>query len=413
MSDSIFSRLSGPIVLGTGVLLILAELILTTSYDAANRVATVHNPAYLAGGVIYLLAFGGLLISLAAAHQRQAEAAGLLGLVGFAAAIVGTLFLAGDLWFETFAVPWLGDVAPDVFTKAGGMLMVGGFASYVLFATGWTLFGLASLRARVFPMAVSLTIVAGGVIGFQALIPPFGLPLGVAITSLGVWMSRRSFGPAKGHGSLAAAAILAVAVLATGCSGLIGTRGDGPITAETRQAEAFTRIEAGFGIAVTVTIGPAQPLEVHAQANILPIIATDVQGGTLLIRGTREFNTAVPVEVAIVTPTLDAISLSGGSHGHVAGLAADRLEIQLSGGADLAASGSAADVELTSSGGSQAHLSDLSTQTVSLELSGGATAAVNASDQVKGSAAGGSHASVRGAATLNVTSSGGAEVTHE
>jgi hypothetical protein len=412
MSQSLFSRFAGPIVLVTGLLLIVAQVILLASYDATDRVATVHNPAYLAGGVLYCVGFGGLLVSLAAAYQRQAQEAGLPGLIGMAAAMIGTLFLGGDLWFETFAVPWLGDVAPDVFSQAGGILMVGGFTSYVLFAAGWALFGLASLRARVFPMTISLTIIAGGVIGFQALIPPYGLPLAVAITSLGVWMTRGSTAGAKHAGPLVTAALLVVSVMTAGCSALTGTRGEGPITTESRHAAAFNKVDASYGIAVTISVGPAQPLEVHAQANILPIIETSVDGSTLHIRGTKEFNTSEPVEVVIVIPTLDGISLSGGSQGQVAGLVAEHLEIRLSGGAGLTASGSAADVALTSTGGSEAHLADLSTRAVSLELSGGATATVNASDEVKGSAAGGSRATVLGAAALNVTTSGGAEVTH-
>jgi hypothetical protein len=296
MSQSLFSRFAGPIVLVTGLLLIVAQVILLASYDATDRVATVHNPAYLAGGVLYFVGFGGLLVSLAAAYQRQAQEAGLPGLIGMAAAMIGTLFLGGDLWFETFAVPWLGDVAPDVFSQAGGILMVGGFTSYVLFAAGWALFGLASLRARVFPMTISLTIIAGGVIGFQALIPPYGLPLAVAITSLGVWMTRGSTAGAKHAGPLVTAALLVVSVMTAGCSALTGTRGEGPITTESRHAAAFNKVDASYGIAVTISVGPAQPLEVHAQANILPIIETSVDGSTLHIRGTKEFNTSEPVK---------------------------------------------------------------------------------------------------------------------
>ena len=179
-------------------------------------------------------------------------------MIGFAAATIGTLFMGGDLWFETFAVPWLGDVAPEAFDQVGGLLMVGGFTSYVLFAAGWALFGLASLRARVFPMAISLAIIAGGVIGFQALIPPFGLPLAVAITSLGVWMTRGSLAGVKRTGLLATAAFVVVGTMAAGCSLTTGTPGDGPMSTETRQTDAFCRVDTGFGIGVTVTIGPAQ-----------------------------------------------------------------------------------------------------------------------------------------------------------
>ncbi len=323
MSPSIFSRLAGSIVLITGLLLVVAQVLLVLSYDAADRVATLHDPMYLAGGIVYFVAFGGLLISLSAAYRRQEQEAGLFGLIGFAAATIGTMFMGGDLWFETFAVPWLGDVAPEAFDQVGGLLMVGGFTSYVLFAAGWALFGLASLRARVFPMAISMVIIAGGIIGFQALIPPFGLPLAVAVTSLGVWMTRGSIAGMRRTGLLVTTAFVVVGAMAAGCSLTTGTSGDGPTSTESRTTDAFSRVETGFGIGVTVTIGPAQSVEVHAQSNILPIISTKVEGGTLHIDATKEFSTTEAVEVVVVTPTLDGISLGGGSQGRVTGLAAD------------------------------------------------------------------------------------------
>ena len=52
------------------------------------------------------------------------------------------------------------------------------------------LFGLASLRARVFPRLISLAIVVAGIIGFLAAKPPYGVALGLALLSLGIWMVR-------------------------------------------------------------------------------------------------------------------------------------------------------------------------------------------------------------------------------
>ena len=190
MSTSLLSRAAGPIVLGTGLLMLVAELLLLVTYDPLNRVETLRDPVYLADEVLYFVAFGGLLLSLMAAYERQAAQAGRLGLAGVIAAVVGTLFLGGDLWFETFAVPWLGDVAPAAFDEVGGMVMIGGITSYLLFAAGWVLFGIASLRARFFPAAISLGLVPGGAIGFQALLPPFGMPLGLALLALGGWLIR-------------------------------------------------------------------------------------------------------------------------------------------------------------------------------------------------------------------------------
>ena len=63
--------------------------------------------------------------------------------------------------------------------------------SVVLFSLGWILFGLASLRARVFPRALSLAIAVAGLIGFQAAMPPWGVALGLAVAAVGVWLIRQ------------------------------------------------------------------------------------------------------------------------------------------------------------------------------------------------------------------------------
>jgi hypothetical protein len=37
---------------------------------------------------------------------------------------------------------------------------------------------------------VIFPIVIGGLVGFQSLLPPFGIPLGIAMAWLGIWMIR-------------------------------------------------------------------------------------------------------------------------------------------------------------------------------------------------------------------------------
>ena len=106
------------------------------------------------------------------------------------------LFMTGDMWFEAFTVPWLGDVAFEMFAKVGGLLKVGAASTYVLFSIGWVLFGMASLRARAFPIAISVAILVGGaVLPWQP--APYGMLLGLAFAGLGVWMLRTTKGMRK------------------------------------------------------------------------------------------------------------------------------------------------------------------------------------------------------------------------
>jgi hypothetical protein len=202
--------------------------------------------------------------------------------------------------------------------------------------------------------------------------------------------------------------------LLAGCSnGLLGTRGEGAVKAESRQATAFTHIEVSSGVAVVVRIGPAEPYVVRAQENLLGLIATEVKGSTLHIHSTKSYTTTEVVEVSVVTPQLDGIAMSGGSHGQVYGLAAERLDLDLSGGTLITAAGSAESVALDAGGGSRAQLGDLAARNIRIDLSGGSTVTVRASNEVTGSASGDAKATILGGARINVSTTSGAHVSAE
>ena len=122
-------------------------------FDQQGNVATSQNNIFNAGSVIYLAGFCVLMFALIGVHGRQAHKAGRLSTFGFSAAVLGTMLLGGDLWFESFAVPWLAEGPfPEVLKSDPSILFaLGAIASYWLFAIGWVSFGLVSLRARVFP----------------------------------------------------------------------------------------------------------------------------------------------------------------------------------------------------------------------------------------------------------------------
>ena len=186
------ARVAGPMALAVGLLLLIQQVAMASFLDRSAVETTMANALFVPLAAAYFIAFCGLLVVLVTAYSREADEAGAFGALAVLVAVVGTMFLAGDLWFEAFAVPWLGDVAPASLHAPGGTLVIGAFTSYVLFAVGWVLFGLASIRAHVFPLPISIALVIGGIVGFQAALPPFAVPLALAICSLGIWMIRTS-----------------------------------------------------------------------------------------------------------------------------------------------------------------------------------------------------------------------------
>jgi hypothetical protein len=190
MSHSPLASLAGPSALGAGVLIVAAQLAMLP-FDPADHVATTTDPVFQVGGVVYLVGFLLLLLTLVGLGDRLARAAGAFGTVAVVVALVGTMLLGGDLWFETFAVPWLADQAPaSLDAEPTTLLMLGAFTSYLSFAAGWLLVGLAGWRSRTFPVPICLAIAVGGVIGFQALLSPWCVPLALAVGALGVWLLR-------------------------------------------------------------------------------------------------------------------------------------------------------------------------------------------------------------------------------
>ena len=159
-------------------------------FDPKDHVATSTALTFQLGGVAYLLGFIALLLFAVASHEWPEAGAGRLGVAATMAAVVGTMALGGDLWFETFAVPWLGERVPSAFDATPTILFaLGALASYLLFAVGWVLYGIASLRAHA-PVAMSVAIAVAGALGHQALLSPWGVPRGLAVGALGVWLIR-------------------------------------------------------------------------------------------------------------------------------------------------------------------------------------------------------------------------------
>ena len=195
VSQSPLSRIAAPIAIVAGALVIITRLVIMLTLPAGDELeAYVLTATHAINSVVSIVAFALLLFALIAAYDREARPAGMLGVIAVGAAIIGTVFMAGDWWYEAFAVPRIAEVAPEVVdTFVGGRVLTGGVSSFALFGIGWLLFGVASLRARVFPAAISIAILAGGFLSGVPVGPAYltgGVVLGLAIVWLGAWMMR-------------------------------------------------------------------------------------------------------------------------------------------------------------------------------------------------------------------------------
>ena len=199
MQTTTLARYGAPIAIVAGALMIITRLVIlfTTPAEIGPLKAYVLTTTHAVNSVVSILGFAFLVIALVALYDREARSAGAFGALAFAAAVLGTMFMTGDWWYEAFAVPRLAEVAPDVVdTFVGGRLIIGGLTSFVLFGIGWIMYGAASTRARVIPRGISITILVAGLMSGVPIGPigivylSGGVVHGLAFVWLGVWMLR-------------------------------------------------------------------------------------------------------------------------------------------------------------------------------------------------------------------------------
>ena len=165
MPSSELTRWSGLAAILAGVLLSIGALLnIATETENLSESATTAPYAftwllYLLGGVLLLLGLVGLYI-------RQSGPSGILGLVAFLVAFLGTALAVGATWAELFVAPALAVEAPRVLdAEPTGMLALGFTLTFVVFLPlGWLLFGVASFRARIYPRAAAILLIVGAVI---------------------------------------------------------------------------------------------------------------------------------------------------------------------------------------------------------------------------------------------------------
>lgn len=179
-------RWGGLAALISGVVSVIGDLLrLFVDVESAEAATTVSYmlvfSTYLIGAILLLLGLIGLYIS-------QSEEAGNLGLVGFPIAFVGTMLFAGTLWFELFITPSLATEAPRLAEAELGL--AGFIIAFLLVFLGWLLFGVASLRAHIYPRWAAVLLIVGVVLTFFP-IPLSGVVFSVAVAWMGFILFTR------------------------------------------------------------------------------------------------------------------------------------------------------------------------------------------------------------------------------
>ena len=194
------TKWAGPLCLAAAALVVTSEL-LRLLRGLTSRPGSETTLAHM---LTYGLALGGmcaLLLALTVLYFRDQRALSVLGLVGYLIAGIGTVLVAGDWWFEAFAVPTIGVVAPQVLTlPPGGSVLAGAIITAGLFAVGWITFGVAAFRSGAHSRPACVLLTVGGTCGVLALSTPYQVPLAVAVGWIGYTLMPSRRAPVAGTG---------------------------------------------------------------------------------------------------------------------------------------------------------------------------------------------------------------------
>lgn len=188
-------RLCGLAALLVGVLLFVSEFLrLYLDYfdpEAYTSIFRLDGWLGLLLGVLVQLGLLGL-------YAPQVKETGVLGAIGFFIAFTGAWLTMGGSFVDAYDKPsiWVPELV------SGGELeeFWGPLALFALtFALGWVLFGVATLRADIYPRAAASLLIAGTLILILPL-PLGGVIFAVAVAWMGYFLFSRSSEEAV-HGS--------------------------------------------------------------------------------------------------------------------------------------------------------------------------------------------------------------------
>jgi hypothetical protein len=212
---------------------------------------------------------------------------------------------------------------------------------------------------------------------------------------------------------------------------MAATQGSGTSATETRSVGDFNGVATHGSIDLLVRQG-ATSVQVQADDNLLPLLETVVEGGTLHVRWRKgqSINTRSKVLVTIATPQLTTLSgsgsgdikleayrtpalqlrLSGSGDARLDQLTTDELDLRISGSSDVIGAGSAGKVKIAISGSGDVRLADMRAEDVSIRIAGSGDAQVNANKTLDVSIAGSGDVSYSGAAAVKTSVAGSGTV---
>lgn len=184
--------------------------------------------------------------------------------------------------------------------------------------------------------------------------------------------------------------ILLLGLLLTGCAYVHrdSVVGSGTLKTEKREVGSFNSIDTSGALEIEIVCQKEPSLELEGDDNLLPLLKTEVRGGTLYIETEKSFSAKKSIRVRITMKNLENLSSSGASNFQVKEIKNEKLKVDSSGASNINLSGETRALDVNLSGASKVSSETLRAERVSVALSGAGEANVYASEELNAEVSG-------------------------
>ena len=150
-------------------------------------------------------------------------------------------------------------------------------------------------------------------------------------------------------------------------------KGSGIVETEARDVSNFDAISLESMGNVYITVGNTEKLTIEAEDNLLPLLTTEVENGTLkldVVRG-RNINPTEPITYNIIVKDLKNITLAGSGNIYSAPLEADKMTLVLAGSGSINLEGvTSTDFNVTLAGSGNINVDEITAESVDATIDG-------------------------------------------
>jgi hypothetical protein len=132
--------------------------------------------------------------------------------------------------------------------------------------------------------------------------------------------------------------------------------GSGVRTSVTRTVAVFDRVDVGGEYDVVIRVGAAPSVVLEGDDNLLPLIRTEVRGGTLHIDSEDDLRSRDPIRITIGVSALNGVHSGGSSDVAVRDVRSEAFDASVAGSSELTANGEFGDLSASISGSGEIHM---------------------------------------------------------